>query len=278
MNIASRIFKLTSVRFSAKTSIGININNYRSYAQLPKRFYKNTGILESNGKYEITLDQRKLKTPKGNLFVVDSEPLALAIANEWNSQKEKIVQTSMHLTTLCNTAIDNPNNLKKYDMVQYIVNHLETDTVLFQSDEDELYKFQVQEWDPVIQWFCDKFAVNIQKSRVMEGPKISKETKQILSRHLLSYTQEAIFGYVYGVDTLKSVILTLACVEKYLTPERAVILSRLEEEFQLGYWGRVEWAHDLNQQDLQSRLSAAVLYIYCNSSSHLMKIKRSLEN
>ncbi|KAI4465408.1 atp synthase mitochondrial f1 complex assembly factor 2/atp12 protein mitochondrial precursor [Holotrichia oblita] len=106
----------------------------------------------------------------------------------------------------------------------------------------------------------------------------AKEEKSKGKQVKIGYAKLVIEGYVYGVDTLKSVILTLACVEKYLTPERAVILSRLEEEFQLGYWGRVEWAHDLNQQDLQSRLSAAVLYIYCNSSSHLMKIKASLEN
>lgn len=62
-----------------------------------KRFYKNTGILYSNGKYEIRLDHRKLKTPKGNLFTVDSEPLALAVATEWDSQKEKINQSGMHL-------------------------------------------------------------------------------------------------------------------------------------------------------------------------------------
>lgn len=28
----------------------------------------------------------------------------------------------------------------------------------------------------------------------MEGPKISDETKQILNRHLLSYSQEAMIG------------------------------------------------------------------------------------
>ncbi|GJQ70570.1 hypothetical protein Trydic_g22969 [Trypoxylus dichotomus] len=277
MNVILHISKLTPIKHSQKIFATKNFNQLRLYAQLPKRFYKNTGILYSNGKYEVTLDQRKLKTPKGNLFLVSSEPLALAVATEWNSQKEKIVQTSMHLTTLCNTAIDNPNNLKKYDMVQYIVNNLDTDTVLFQSDDEELYKFQVEEWDPVIQWFCDRFAVDIQKSRAMEGPKISENTKQVITRHLLSYNQEAMFGYVYGVDTLKSVILTLACVEKHITCERAVLLSRLEEEFQSGYWGRVEWAHDLNQQDLQSRLSAVILYIYCNSSTHLMKRKGASE-
>lgn len=64
-----------------------------------KRFYKNTGILRSEGKFEITLDQRKLKTPKGNLFTVESEPLALAVATEWDSQKNNIIQSKMHLVS-----------------------------------------------------------------------------------------------------------------------------------------------------------------------------------
>lgn len=44
----------------------------------PKRFYKNTGVLNCDGKYEVTLDNRKLKTPTGSPFVLKSEPLAIA--------------------------------------------------------------------------------------------------------------------------------------------------------------------------------------------------------
>ncbi|KAF2894008.1 hypothetical protein ILUMI_12161 [Ignelater luminosus] len=249
----------------------------RNYAAVRKRFYRKTGILYNDGKYEVTLDQRKLKTPNGNLFTVESEPLALAVAAEWDTQKEKIQQNSMYLSTLCNTAIDNPNNLTKYDMVQYIVNYLDTDTILFQSNEnEELYKLQVQEWDPVLDWFCNRFQVKVQKSREMCTPAISDEVKATISKHLLSYNFACIHGYVFGVDTLKSVILTLACAERFLTPEKAALLSRLEEEFQLGKWGRVEWAHDLNQQDLQARLSATVLFIHFNSSSWLTKQKSLL--
>ena len=51
----------------------------------------------SDGKFEITLDQKKLKTPKGTLFSVDSEPLALAISTEWNGQKDVIDRSGMHL-------------------------------------------------------------------------------------------------------------------------------------------------------------------------------------
>lgn len=42
-----------------------------------------------------------------------------------------------------------------------------------------------------------------------------------------------ISGFVYAVDTLKSVILAVACVERYISPEKAVHLSRLEEEYQV---------------------------------------------
>jgi hypothetical protein len=36
-------------------------------------------------------------------------------------------------TALCSTAIDNPNSLTKFDLVQHIISYLDTDTVLFQS-------------------------------------------------------------------------------------------------------------------------------------------------
>lgn len=81
-------------------------------------------------------------------------------------------------------------------------------------------------------------------------------------------------GFMYGVDTLKSVVLTLACTERFITTEKAVLLSRLEEEYQTGHWGRVEWAHDLNQQDLQARLSAMVLFIYFNTQAQSMTLKQ----
>lgn len=101
-----------------------------------KRFYRNTGILSSNeNEYEITLDQRKLKTPLGKVFKVKSKPLALAVAHEWDSQKKTINRSLMHLTALSSTVLDNPNKLTQDDIVKYIVDYLETDTLLFQSNQ-----------------------------------------------------------------------------------------------------------------------------------------------
>lgn len=44
---------------------------------------------------------------------------------------------------------------------------------------------------------------------------------------------------------------------------------------QSGYWGRVEWAHDLSQQQMQSRLAAAVLFVHLNSSSTALHRKET---
>ncbi|CAH1389439.1 unnamed protein product [Nezara viridula] len=245
----------------------------RNYAALPKRFYKNTAILYSDGHYEITLDHRKLKTPKGKDFKVENEILALCIATEWDSQFGEIDRSSMHLTALCNTAIDNVNNLTKEDITSNILNYLETDTLLFQSHNDEVYDVQQKEWQPVIKWFCDRYGVEISPTRDMIGPEISKQTREIIERHFLSYDLAPLHGFMFAVEALKSVILTLCCVDRRLSVDQVVLLSRLEEEYQTGCWGRVEWAHDVSQYDLQARVSAAVLFIHLNSMSEEVKSK-----
>lgn len=136
-----------------------------------------------------------------------------------------------------------------------------------------MYQLQCAEWDPIIDWFNDRYQTDLQKSCDITQPQISATTKMNISKQLLSYNESTMHGFMYAVDTIKSPILTMACVDKRISVEKAVTLSRLEEEYQLKFWGRVEWAHDLNQQDTQARLAAAVLFIHFHSSEHLIREK-----
>ncbi|KAG8257310.1 ATP synthase mitochondrial F1 complex assembly factor 2 [Homalodisca vitripennis] len=170
----------------------------RNYSAPPKRFYRKVGILKSDGKYEITLDQRKLKTPKGTILKVDNEALALAVATEWDSQKEVIQRNNMHLTALSSTVIDNPNNNTKYDIVQQILSFLDTDTILFYSkEEDGLYQLQQKEWQPQIDWFCERFEVTLAATESIGIVNVLPETKAALQRQLLSYNFSAIHGILF---------------------------------------------------------------------------------
>lgn len=104
-------------------------------------------------------------------------------------------------------------------------------------------------------------------------------------------------GFLFATENLKSIILTLCCVEQEMSVEEAVQLSKLEEEFQVAgvfkrclgasvtdyvtcgislqteNWGRVEWAHDLSMADIQSRVSAAITFIRLNFESSAKESK-----
>lgn len=132
---------------------------------------------------------------------------------------------------------------------------------------------QCKDWDPVIAWFNQRYETDLKKSCDISSPVVPSGTKMNITKHLLSYDLTTMHGIVFAVDVLKSIILAFACIDRFLTVEQAVKLSRLEEEFQITHWGRVEWAHDLHQQDHQARLAAAVLFIHFNTSEHIVKQK-----
>ncbi|XP_077019519.1 ATP synthase mitochondrial F1 complex assembly factor 2 isoform X4 [Tamandua tetradactyla] len=118
-----------------------------------KRFYQNVSITQGEGGFEINLDHRKLKTPQAKLFTVPSEALAIAVATEWDSQKDTIKFYTMHLTTLCNTSLDNPTQRSKEQLIQAAVKFLDTDTICYRVEEPEtLVELQKNEWDPVVAW------------------------------------------------------------------------------------------------------------------------------
>lgn len=242
-------------------------DKYRCYAT-HKRFYRRADIVQNEKSWEITLDHRRLKTPNGCVLTVNTEPLARAIAAEWDAQTEYIAQPTMHLTALCNTALDNPGKLNSHDIASYLLDFIATDTLLFYSEEEELKQLQEKKWGPVLEWFNKRFQVNQEVSKDLEPPPIATDTRAVLARHFLSYDFPALNAMVFGVEALKSPILMLACVDRYLDPKEAVLLARLEEEFQVMRWGRVPWAHELNQAEMTARVAASLLVIYSSSERH----------
>ncbi|XP_068621222.1 ATP synthase mitochondrial F1 complex assembly factor 2 [Battus philenor] len=249
----------------------------QSYAT-HKRFYRRTDIVQSENYWEVTLDHRRLKTPNGNVLKVGTEQLARAIAAEWDAQNETIAQPTMHLTALCNTALDNPGKLTSHDIAIYLLDYLSTDTLLFYSEEEkDLRKLQENKWRPVLDWFQKRFGITQEISFGLEPPPVSNETRAKLARHFLSYEFAALNAIYFGAEALKSPILMLACVDQYLEPKEAVMLARLEEEYQLVRWGRVPWAHELNQAELTSRVAAALLVIHTSVEKHTASVKKSSE-
>ncbi|KAI6076555.1 ATP synthase mitochondrial F1 complex assembly factor 2 [Aix galericulata] len=260
---------------------------------------------DSPGGFEINLDHRKLKTPQAKLFTVPSEALAIAVATEWDSQKDTIKFYTMHLTTLCNTALDNPTQRSKGQLIRAAVKFLETDTVcsyhgvgkgpgvcgglVFLPDTQRgfavpcpsyrveepaaLAELQKNEWDPIVAWAEKRYNVAIGSSTSIMGPNIPASTRDTFSSHLASYNMWALQGIEYVITQLKSLILSMGLIDRHITVEKAVLLSRLEEEYQIQRWGKVEWAHDYDLCELRARAAAGTLFVHLCSESSTVKHK-----
>ncbi|VDP06824.1 unnamed protein product [Soboliphyme baturini] len=220
-----------------------------------KRFYRYVDVAQNDKKqYLVSLDGRRIKTPLGNLFTVASEPLALAVMQEWDSQMFRVDMNRMHLTSLCITAIDNVANQTTDNIVDEILKFFDNDTLFFMCLRPEgLSELQKWRWGTMIDWA--KVIINVHADY------------DTIMRYFSAYGFDALIGCSYAAEVLKSVLLLLALMEGRITVEEAVDLTTLEQQFQMKTWGRVEWAHDVEFHEMCSRLGAAMTFIYFSTNS-----------
>lgn len=75
-------------------------------------------VFSVDGLYEVNLDRRKLKTPGGKLFTVPNEALAIAVATEWDAQRDTLKTYTMHLVRLLECVL---SALLLFNITQQIV-------------------------------------------------------------------------------------------------------------------------------------------------------------
>ena len=233
-----------------------------------KRFFKQVSIAESSQsptKYEILLDQRKLKSPLGTVITIDHEFLAHALAHEWNQQVTNIDLASMHLNSLINTLIDNPTKISKEQLVDKILYFLDWDTLLYRCDyPEEFLKLQIKEWDPILAFVNEQFQTNLQSTYYLDVQGlISDRDRKVIEKYFLSFDQQSLSVILFMVEQLKSILLTVCLLKQFRSVEAIASLTRLETEYQISFWSNVEYHHDYEIMDTQSKIAAAYLIFYC---------------
>jgi len=227
-----------------------------------KRFYQEANILpDVEGRYYVQLDGKTIKTPLLNKLYAPTKPLAIGVCNEWNMQLKQIDTHSMPLTSICGTAIDNPTNISKSDLVSALTVFLHTDTICCIAEEpDALIERQNEKWSPVREWFAKRYNVKVAASANLFTLEQEPSTIETMNKELMALNKWQLSGLQTAVDGTKSLILPLAVIGDKLTVEEAVYLSRLETEFQMEKWGRFEAVHDVDQYNQTTALAAGVLF------------------
>ena len=208
-----------------------------------KRFYKEVSTKAVSGGWHILLDGRILKTPGKLILLVPSEKAAQLIAAEWDAQSEHIRPETMPVTRLLNVAVEQtPDNREA--LIAEARKYAGTDALCYREGEVRLhYEEQAAKWDPVLAWAAQQGVALKTTDGLMaiEQDPLALDAVADFARGL---ENTPLTLFVHLVAVYGSAILAMAVMKSYLKGAEAYELSRLDELWQIKYWGEDEEAKE----------------------------------
>ena len=221
-----------------------------------KRFYKTARVARApQGGWQIILDGKTLRTPQDQVLATPAANLAAAIAAEWNAQGDTIDMKTMPMTRLTAGAIDRVA-LRRQEIIQDLVNHIETDLLLHRSASPQaLYERQLVLWQPLLDWMDNTIGVKLTPVEGVMSQPVSQDHKDFLSGVMENYNDFELLGLTQASKISGSVVVAMALLTGRLDGESAYDISLLEELWQIETWGedpeatarRVAIKNDLNE-------------------------------
>lgn len=225
-----------------------------------KRFWTAAEVSASGDGFTVKLDGRALKTPGKALLVVPTAALARIIAEEWQTQGEVIAPETMPATRAANSAIDKISG-QKSSVAAFLAEYGDSDLVCYRAASPvALVARESAIWDPLIDWVAHRYGVRpVTRVGVMHAPQPQAWLDSFLPNiERLSNFELAAFHDLVAFSG--SLIIGLAVIDRFDTPETLWRASRLEEDWQIEQWGEDEEATILSEGRRQAFLAAARFY------------------
>ena len=215
---------------------------------LNKRFYKTVSVAPEGDGFVVKLDQYTLKTPAKKAsdkktLLLSTKRVADLVAGEWEAQGDKIDPRTMPVTRLLNVAIARTPETRE-ELVAEARKYAGTDLLCYRSAETRLYlEHQAENWDPLLAWAVGQGV----KLTTTEGLEVIAQPEASLDA-VAAYASElddiALTLFVHLLSIFGSAVLGMAVMEGHLTGEAAFTQSRLDELWQIKYWGQDEIAQE----------------------------------
>jgi len=207
-----------------------------------KRFWTETRVEQADGGYTVRLDGRPVKTPAKLPLIVPTEVMAGHIAAEWDAQQGRVDPRSMPWTRSANAAIDKTGP-QQAAVVALLAAYGGTDLLCYRAATPvELVQRQTEAWDPLLAWSAAALdAPLLTTAGVMPVVQPAASLAR-LSARVAAMTAFQLTGFHDLVAISGSLIIALAVAGGRLPAEAAWLLSRLDEHWQAGVWGRDEEA------------------------------------
>jgi chaperone required for assembly of F1-ATPase len=206
-------------------------------ADKPRRFYKAVSVEPTPDGFEVRLDSRTVRTPKGGKLALPTRALADQIAEEWARQGETIEVAGMHVMRLANTALEAVPSAREATADQ-VAQYAGSDLVCYYAEGPApLVERQAAAWGPVLDWAEAELALRfVRVSGIIHQPQ-PQDTLEKIRALALSLDDFRLAGLAFGSALFGSTLLAIAVLKGRLSGEEAFELSRVDEAFQEEKWG-----------------------------------------
>jgi chaperone required for assembly of F1-ATPase len=226
-----------------------------------KRFYKVAEVEEEGGRFVLSLDGRRARTPGRNLIAAQSRGLMLKVAEEWGRQRETINPADMPLTRLINSAIDGVSNTMGETRAD-ILRYAGSDLLCYRAEEpDTLVARQAHAFDPVLRWAADELGARFIATAGVTHVAQPNAALAAMGGALDAYDDPLALAALSVITTLTgSALLALAVARGFLSAEAAWRTAHVDEDFQAERWGAD--AEAMAQREARRReFEAAAIFV-----------------
>jgi chaperone required for assembly of F1-ATPase len=224
-----------------------------------RRFWQEAQVRPEAAGFGVDLDGRPLRTPAGRPLLAPSEPLARAIAREWDALGVEIDPERLPLTRAANSAIDRVAD-RLEAVIDAIAEYGGTDLLCYRAEHPRgLAERQAAGWDPWLAWAARRFgAPLVAVSGVVHEPQptasLAALRAPVAARDAFSLTALHELVALSG-----SLVLGLAVAERAIDAAVAWDLSRIDEAWQAEQWGADPEAEAAAEHRRRAFLGAAEL-------------------
>jgi chaperone required for assembly of F1-ATPase len=206
-----------------------------------KRFWDTATIAPTDAGHAILLDGKPMHLPGGAILLVDAEPLAHAIAAEWQTagggKGGEMSFADTPLTRLAGTAQQRiaPDPAPTIDA---IARYAESDLLCYRAERpEELVARQTRAWQPWLDWAAQTYDAPLRVGSGIAYVKQHRGSVAVLRGVVAAFDVAAIAALGVAVPALGSLVLGLAMAEGRLDAVAAHELGALDELFQAEAWG-----------------------------------------
>ena len=225
-----------------------------------KRFWKSVSVEAIEPGYTVTLDGRPRRTPAKAEFIVPTRALAELIAEEWRAQKELLEPVTMPATRSANAAIDKVRG-QHAEVAAMISDYGDADLLCYRAQGPEgLLAREALTWDPLIDWAHHRYGI---RPRLCHGVVHAPQPPLLLDQMRADVLRLSAFELTACHDLVAmsgSLIIGLALIDRFASPEALWRASRVDEDWQIEQWGPDDTEASITEGRRETFMLAARFY------------------